>query len=171
MVEVIETVYLTGFMGAGKSAVGAALARRLRRPFVDLDAAIEREAGAPVARLFAERGEREFRRLERRALIFAAGRVGSVVALGGGALLDERNRALVERTGTLVRLDCARAELIRRLNPSRARRPLLAGGALAARVARLQSARRGAYGRADMRVSTTKATPAAVAAEIARRLS
>ena len=164
------SVYLTGFMGTGKTATGRALARRLRRPFVDLDAEIERAAGASVAALFAREGEKAFRRRERAALIMAAGRVGAVVALGGGALLDRRNRALVERTGPLVRLDCSRTELVRRLAKSRARRPLLAGGTLSARIASLAKARAGAYGRATMGVSTTGRSAAAVAAEIARRI-
>ncbi|MDE2490398.1 MAG: hypothetical protein KGM24_06090, partial [Elusimicrobia bacterium] len=75
-------------MGTGKSAVGRALARRLRRPFSDLDAEVERAARAPVAEIFARRGETHFRRLERAALSRAARRRGAVVALGGGALLD-----------------------------------------------------------------------------------
>ncbi len=168
--EEVSTVYLAGFMGVGKSAVGRSLARRLRRPFVDLDAAVEKTAGTTVAEVFARRGEAAFRRLERAALERAAERPGAVIALGGGALLDARNRALVARTGTLVRLTCSRAELVRRLRPHRASRPLLAGGPLAARVAALQKARRAAYAGADLTVSTTGLTAAAVAAKVARRL-
>lgn len=166
----IPNVYLTGFMGTGKSAVGRALARRLRRRFVDLDAAVERSAGLPVAGIFARRGEAAFRRLERAALAKAAARGGAVVALGGGALLDARNRALAARTGTVVRLTCSRRELVRRLRAKRAERPLLAGGPLDARVASLLAARRGAYAGARLTVSTTRITNAAAAAAIARRL-
>jgi len=165
------TVYLTGFMGSGKSAVGRELARVLRRRFVDLDAAVEREAGTSVAALFEKRGEPAFRRLERRALQKVARTGGLVVALGGGALLDKRNLALVERNGILIRLTCSRRELVRRLRPSRASRPLLAGGSLDARVARLLAARKGAHGDALWSVSTTGRTNAAAAALIARRLS
>lgn len=169
MGEVKTNLYLTGFMGVGKSAVGRALARRLRRPFVDLDAAIERRMGSTVADIFERRGETAFRRLERQTLAKAAKRKGVVVALGGGALLDARNRETVRRTGILVRLTCARRELVRRLRPQRARRPLLAGGSLDARVASLAAARRRAYGTADLTVSTTKISNAAAAALIARR--
>ena len=165
------TVYLTGFMGTGKSVVGRALASRLRRPFVDLDAAIERASGADVASLFEKRGEAAFRRLERRALQRTARRGGLVVALGGGALLDKRNLALVEKTGILVKLSCSRRELVRRLKPSRSSRPLLAGGTLDKRVERLLIARRGAHGDAKISVSTTRRSSAAAAALIARRLS
>jgi shikimate kinase len=163
-------VYLTGFMGTGKSAVGRALARRLRRPFTDLDAAVERAEGRSVAEIFARRGEAAFRRLERAALARAAKRGGSVVALGGGALLDPRSRALAAKTGIVVRLTCSRRELVRRLRPRREFRPLLAGGSLDARVARLLAARRGTYGGAHLTVSTTRLTDADAAAAIARRL-
>lgn len=163
------TIYLTGFMGAGKSAVGRELARLLRRPFVDLDAAVEREAGASVAALFARRGEAAFRRLERKALLRAAKRPGAVVALGGGTLLDPRHRAAV-RKGVLVALSCSRAELVRRLRPERDVRPLLAGGSLSARVGKLLAARRAAYSGSDFVVSTTANSAKAAARIIARRL-
>jgi len=171
MAGIRPNVYLTGFMGTGKSAVGKALARILRRPLVDLDSEIERATGRRVAAIFARDGEAAFRRLERRALKRAAARGGAVVALGGGALLDSRNRALVSRTGTLVRLTCARRELLRRLRPERAARPLLAGGRLEERLARLAAARRAAYAGARRTVSTTRRSPDAAAALIARGLA
>jgi len=167
--EVKSNIYLTGFMGVGKSAVGRALARRLRRPFVDLDAAIEREMGSTVADIFARRGEKAFRTLERMALVAVSKKKSVIVALGGGTLLDVRNRKTVAETGILIRLTCTRRELIRRLRPKRAHRPLLAGGSLDERVARLIAARRGAYGKAGLTVSTTKMSNAAAAALIARR--
>jgi shikimate kinase len=166
-----ETVYLTGFMGTGKSVVGRELARRLRRPFVDLDAEIERSAGKSVAALFEERGEKAFRRLESAALRKTAKRRGIVAALGGGALIDKRNLALVERTGVLVKLTCSRRELVRRLRASRLSRPLLSGGLLDDRVRSLLLARKGAHGDATFQVSTTHRSSVLAAALIARRLS
>jgi shikimate kinase len=164
------TVYLTGFMGAGKSVVGKELARLLRRPFVDLDLFIEREAGSSVASLFARRGEAAFRRLERRALLRTAKRSGVIVALGGGTLLNPKNRAVVEKTGLLVNLSCSRAELIRRLRPVREKRPLLAGGSLGARVGKLLAARGASYRGAAWSVSTTVNSPRTAAMMIARRI-
>lgn len=163
------TIYLTGFMGTGKSVVGKELARLLRRPFVDLDLSIERAAGSSVASLFARRGEAAFRKLERKALLRAARRPGVVVALGGGTLLDPRHRAVVKK-GYLVALSCSRAELVRRLGPARASRPLLAGGSLSARVGKLLAERRAAYTGADWKVSTTANSPKAAAMLIARRI-
>jgi shikimate kinase len=170
MAEVKKTVYLTGFMGTGKSSVGRDLARRLRRPFIDLDAEIERVSRRNVPDLFARLGETRFRTLESAALRRVAGK-SAVVALGGGALLSSSNRALAHDTGTIVRLTCARRALLRRLRAQRAARPLLAGGSLEARVRQLIAARRGAYAGADIAVSTTSRSIAAVAAMIVRRLA
>jgi shikimate kinase len=145
----------------------------MRRTFVDLDAAIERASGNSVAELFENRGEKAFRRLESAALRKMAKKKGLVVALGGGALLDERNVLLVKKTGVLVRLTCSRRELVRRLRASRSSRssrPLLSGGLLDDRVRGLLLAREGAHGDATVLVSTTRRSAAAAAAVIARRM-
>jgi shikimate kinase/3-dehydroquinate synthase len=84
-------VVLVGFMGAGKSTVGAEAARLLGRSFVDLDREIEGETALPVPRLFAERGEPAFRELEEELAVEAlAEPVAAVIALGGGAVTSER---------------------------------------------------------------------------------
>jgi shikimate kinase len=165
-----ENVYLTGFMGTGKSVVGKELGRRLRRRFVDLDMLVERAAGSRVAEIFEKKGEKYFRRLERAALLQTAKRKGLVVALGGGALIDKRNLGLIEK-GLLIQLTCSRRELVRRLRASRLTRPILKGGRLDDRVRALLRERRGAHGRARVIISTTKRSTAAVAAVIVRRLS
>jgi len=158
-------------MGTGKSVVGKELGRRLRRRFADLDAVIVEAAGKSVAEIFAKSGEKTFRRLESAALARTAKRKGLVVALGGGALIDKRNLALVEKTGILVKLSCSRRELVRRLKPSRSTRPILAGGSLDDRVRALLRQRKSAHGDAKITISTTNRSTAAVAADIARRLA
>lgn len=103
-----RAVFLTGFMGAGKTSVGAALAQRLRWPFHDLDAAIVERAGRSVAEIFQSSGEAEFRRLESEALAALLGGLHepAVVALGGGTLEQAQNMAAVRRAGgVLVALD------------------------------------------------------------------
>jgi 3-dehydroquinate synthetase/shikimate kinase len=95
---------LAGFMGAGKTTIGAEVAQRLGRPLVDLDGEIERRAGAPVAEVFATQGEAGFRVLEE-AIAGEALQAAppAVIALGGGAVLAERTRALLaERAFTVV---------------------------------------------------------------------
>ena len=162
-------IFLTGFMGSGKTEVGRALARRLRRRFIDLDSRIERSAGRLIPQIF-RRGEAEFRRLESRALRTVCRKRGLVVALGGGALRKAENRRLVSSSGALVSLKCDEAELWRRLKPRAASRPLLDGKRPRLRMKALLRARRGLYAGADLAVSTTRRTPARAASEIAGRL-
>jgi 3-dehydroquinate synthetase/shikimate kinase len=97
---------LAGFMGSGKSRAGAAVAARIGRPFVDLDDEIEERTGATIAALFSERGEAGFRALEEEIAhdVLARGEP-LVVALGGGAVLSERTRTLLEARAFTVLLD------------------------------------------------------------------
>ena len=84
-----QRIALIGFMGAGKTTVGAILAARLGWDFVDTDALIEVRAGAPVAAIFRERGEQAFRDLEADVLAELAQRQRAVIATGGGAPAQE----------------------------------------------------------------------------------
>lgn len=95
---------LIGFMGAGKSTVGAAVAGRIGRAFVDLDREVEGELGMPIDEIFAERGEASFREAEEEVTVEAlAETTTAVIALGGGALGSERVRdSLRERALTVL---------------------------------------------------------------------
>lgn len=117
-------VYLVGMPGAGKSVVGRELAGRLGVPFVDLDAEIERREGKAVAEIFAEVGEDGFRGLEAAALTTASMHDPSVVACGGGVVLEPANRITLRNTGTAVFLDVPIALLRARVRPG-ADRPLI----------------------------------------------
>jgi shikimate kinase len=117
-------VYLVGMAGAGKSTVGRELAGRLGVPFVDLDAEIEREAGASVPEIFRDEGEGAFRALEAAALVKASMEDPSVVACGGGIVLEPANRITLRNTGVAVYLDVPVEELRRRVRPS-SDRPLI----------------------------------------------
>ena len=97
---------LAGFMGSGKSRAGASVAARIGRPFIDLDDEIEERTGATIAELFAERGEAGFRALEAEVAHDVLARGDPVVvALGGGAVLSERTRALLAAHAFTVLLD------------------------------------------------------------------
>ncbi len=117
-------VYLVGMPGSGKSTVGVELARRLGVPFVDLDAGIEAAAGKSVSRIFVEEGEPRFRELEAAALAEAASHDPSVVACGGGVVLEPANRVTLRATGTVVFLSVPLEELRTRVVPA-ADRPLI----------------------------------------------
>jgi shikimate kinase len=117
-------VYLVGMPGAGKSTVGRELAGKLGVPFIDLDAEIEREAGAAVADIFRDEGEPAFRALEAAALVKASMEDPAVIACGGGVVLEPANRITLRNTGVAVYLDVPLEELRRRVAPA-SDRPLI----------------------------------------------
>jgi shikimate kinase len=117
-------VYLVGMPGAGKSVVGRELAGRLGVPFVDLDTEIERGAGMPVSEIFATSGEAAFRALEADELIRASRADPSVVACGGGVVLEPANRITLRNTGIAVYLDVPLERLRARVRPAEDR-PLI----------------------------------------------
>jgi 3-dehydroquinate synthetase/shikimate kinase len=125
-------VVLVGLPGSGKTAVGRRLAARHKAPFVDLDDAIERDAGRRIPEIFADEGETGFRARER-AAIAALGdgdpgaSVTRVVATGGGAVVDPRNRWTLYRRGVVVWLDGRPEVLAQRLRASPHVRPLVQG--------------------------------------------
>jgi shikimate kinase/3-dehydroquinate synthase len=97
---------LAGFMGSGKSRLGAAVAGRLERSLVDLDREIEARTGATIAELFTERGESGFREVEERTALDVLGRAeAAVLALGGGAVLSERTRETLATRAFTVLID------------------------------------------------------------------
>ena len=117
-------VYLVGMPGSGKSTVGREVAGRLGVPFVDLDEEVERRSGATVSQIFASEGEAGFRTLEARALVDASRQDPSVVACGGGVVLEPANRITLRNTGTCVYLDVPLGVLEERVEPA-ADRPLI----------------------------------------------
>lgn len=120
-------IYLTGFMGSGKSTVGPILANVLGASFLDLDAEIAAVAGRRIAQLFDDEGEAAFRRREREALEATAARSETVVATGGGALVQPGAMAWAKRHGTVVYLRVPADALAARLAHARVVRPLMLG--------------------------------------------
>ena len=98
-------IFLTGFMGSGKSAVGQALSDLLGRPFIDLDTRIEAKADRSIPDIITSDGEERFRQLESEALREVMKMGATVIALGGGAILLAENRELISGHGVSVWLD------------------------------------------------------------------
>lgn len=137
-------VFLVGMMGAGKSTVGKALARRLGREFVDCDREIVERTGVPIATIFEIEGESGFRSRESAVLAEFSARRGTVVATGGGAVMAEENRRLMRENGTVVYLHAALDHLHERTRRDGAR-PLLDKGDRRATLAALLEARDAIY--------------------------
>jgi shikimate kinase len=180
MAEVVEpsVVFLTGFMGAGKTTVGRELARTVGWSFVDLDAAIEAKQGKTISQIFSESGEPEFRKLEMqtlRELLDASDPEDPdeepepmVVALGGGVFAQEANRHLIrEHGGKVVYLEVDLPEALRRCEAVKLTRPLLQDEKL---TAELMESRRPFYETADLRVRTDGQLVPAIVQQICSQL-
>ncbi|HZJ25118.1 MAG TPA: 3-dehydroquinate synthase [Anaerolineales bacterium] len=120
-------IFLYGPPGTGKSTVGKILARNLKLPFIDLDRMIEINAGMSITQIMQERGESTFRELELSALKSVSDEKESVIALGGGALLNVENHEVAQKAGKVILLMAELDSLFDRLNEDPDSRPLLAG--------------------------------------------
>ena len=167
---------ITGFMATGKSSVGPIVARRLGWEFIDSDAMIVARAKKPVAQIFADDGETQFRKFEREAIAHLAGDLRrcpqchgpfpSVISTGGGVLADESNCDALKRAGVIICLTARPEVLAARIDRSKTRRPKLteSGKSTLDRVTELMSERADAYARADAQVDTSDLTADQVAA-------
>jgi len=169
-------VFLVGFMGAGKSSVGRALAQQLNWLFEDLDDRIAQQDGRSVPDIFRNSGEAAFRQAEhaalRQVLEDLHGGVARVIALGGGAFAQPANASLLKAAGVpTVFLDASVNELWRRCcsqtNETGAERPLLQDQD---QFRRLYQARRKSYSAASFKIDTELRSLETIAAEIARKL-
>lgn len=120
-------IFLTGYMGAGKTTLGKAFARELGLSFVDLDWYIEERFHQTISQLFAERGEDGFRRLERNMLHEVGDFENVVVSTGGGTPCFFDNMDYMNAQGQTVFLDVDEETLFRRLRVATAQRPILRG--------------------------------------------
>ena len=120
-------IFLTGYMGAGKTTLGKAFARKMNVPFVDLDWYIEERFHKTVGELFTERGETGYRELERNMLHEVAEFENVVISSGGGAPCFFDNMYIIYRVFKTVFLDVHPDVLFRRLRIAKQQRPILQG--------------------------------------------
>jgi shikimate kinase len=171
-----RTVFLVGFMGAGKTTVGRALSVRLGWPFEDLDDRIHAREQRTIEQIFRQSGEAAFRDAEHAALAELLSELSSqprIVALGGGAFVQARNATLLKQAGAFsVFLDAPVEELFRRSGEQEAgeqkvERPLRRSRE---QFLTLFEARRAHYLQASCRIETHAKDVQAVVAEIMARL-
>lgn len=157
-----DKIYLVGFMGAGKTTVARALAKRLDWEAVDIDELIEAREHESIAEIFARRGEAYFRSVERAVLFEQLGPRHRVIATGGGTFADVQNRAAINHDGVSVWLDVPLDRLVARI-PAGGRRPLTADRA---GFERLYYQRRTAYEQAHKRLDAGRAGVDALVEEL-----
>lgn len=165
-----RNLVLIGARASGKTAVGEALARRLKRPFVDLDQVLVAEAGRSIAEIVAQEGWPGFRRREKELVARYARRPGQVLAPGGGAVLDPENVALLREHGLVIWLTATPERLRERLRQdqgSQAFRPSLTGADPAAEMAQVLAEREPLYrAAAHLVVDTSSLTVSQVVEKI-----
>ena len=140
------SLILEGFMGCGKSRVGALLAGRLSLPFMDTDALIEKRQSESIAGIFESVGEEAFRQMETSILYgLWLSDAEAVISLGGGTPVRAANKGVIKRLGRVIYLRASADVLIRRLENGMDERPMLKGHDLHERVRALLNEREDAY--------------------------
>jgi len=166
----VQSIFLVGPMGSGKTAVGRQLASRLGLPFADSDAEIESRTGVDIAYIFEREGEEGFRVRERDVIDALTATAGIVLATGGGAILLAVNRERLAARGTVVFLDTTIDQQLARTRRSQ-HRPLLATVDRRAKLEELMRERDPLYRSiAKITVRTDGRAAAAVAADIEKAL-
>ena len=156
-------------MGAGKTTVGKKLSKRLGYFFIDTDREIEKEQGCSISEIFKYAGEICFRDLETNMLQQLQSKQNLVIATGGGMVMRQENRNLMQNLGTRVYLKVGLEELIRRLKKDK-KRPLLQEARPIQRITEMLEQRKSIYEEAECIVDTTDLSPQQMVSEIIRKL-
>lgn len=166
-----QNIYLTGFMGTGKSTIGRELAKSLGKKFIDMDEYIQKQQGKSVKEIFEEHGESFFREKEMEAAKELASEQGRIIATGGGTILNNDIRKLFTDTGLIICLFTDQDQLVQRLQRS-SKRPMIKGSEeeVRERVDKLMQERQDVYSSFSIRVNTTNLTPQEVSKKIIKTL-
>ncbi len=141
-----RNIFITGFMGTGKSTIAHTLSNKMGKKCIDIDSIIENREGKPIVNIFNEEGESYFRKLEKEVLKEILKKKNLIVATGGGTLLDEENFQLAQKNGIIVLLK-ARPEVIFNRLKKENTRPLLSGENMLEKIICLMNKRKKQYSR------------------------
>jgi shikimate kinase len=161
----MKNIYLVGFMGTGKTSVGKILAEKLKKEFVEMDAIIEQKEGNDIPEIFAQKGERHFRNLERKLLEELAARRDLVVSCGGGLVCDQENLDTLKASGTVFSLSASIPVIYERISQS-THRPLLNVENPLQKIESLLRQRLPYYQKAGHLIDTDEYTPSEIADKI-----
>ena len=167
-IDTSDIIAIIGFMGSGKSTIGARLASRLKMEFVDLDEAISEEAGKSIRDIFEVDGEEVFRELEQEALRDQLERGGKVISCGGGIVLRDGNIKLMRERCRVFFLQISEEKALQRLMEDEGERPLLDVRDRGKKVIELMSIRADRYLRAaHVVIEADRKEPEEIVEEIA----
>lgn len=161
----MNNIYLVGFMGTGKTSVGKELARKKKRPFVDLDELIELREERLIADIFAKDGEPYFRRLETQVLKEVSKEKKLVVACGGGIVTNTQNIKIMKESGVIICLTASPKVILKRTSGC-VHRPLLNVKEREKQVSQLLKMRAPYYAQADKTIDTSLLSLKEVVAKI-----
>ena len=160
-----KIIYLTGFMGSGKSTIGPILANTIGWEFFDLDQVIEQKSGMKVTEIFEKEGEEYFREFERNTLSELTNHDKAIIALGGGTVTDQKNIDLIKKSGKLIYLKVSPESAYLRLRFKRDRPVLTRDGTVNLgkdefinKINRLLEFRKKYYEQADITIDTDNST-------------
>jgi len=170
-------IYLTGFMGSGKSTITPILANTLGYKSIDIDKEIENKTQKNIAAIFSEMGEEYFRAIERSILQEISKLDGYVISLGGGTIADPSNFSIIKSTGILIYLKSSPEQIYKRMK-NKTDRPLLrinedADGndeLLRSKIMKLLEMREVFYNQAEIIISTDENNIGKTVDEIVRSL-
>ena len=147
-----KSLVLTGMMGVGKSTIGRLIAKRLKIKFIDVDKIIEKKEKKTIKRIFEDNGEKYFRKLEEKTTLKILKNNNTVIALGGGAFINNEIRQKVLSSCVSVWLKVDLDKLIKRYNKND-RRPLLNKKKLNTDVKRIYQSRKKIYSLANFKIN------------------
>jgi shikimate kinase/3-dehydroquinate synthase len=170
----MNNLIITGFSGTGKSLVAKEVARRLNWDFLDTDVEIVKQTRKPIAEIFRQDGESKFRELEWETIRKACQQRQTIIAIGGGAIVDPQNYELLAKTGLIVCLEAKPETIYERLfqkavhSPETEVRPLLATDNPLEHIRQLKASRQPSYAKADWAIHTDGLSVSEVAEEMIR---
>jgi len=166
----VRPVFLCGMMGAGKSTIGKKLAEELNVPFMDLDDLIEKSEGMSIPEIFNQKGEKTFRKIERKQTINIAGNAKGIISLGGGTLQNQQIVDHLKIHGWLIFIDTPKKKILQRLQHSEGRPMLESDKEISNRINSLFDERMKYYEQAHFTVKTDEKSVDETITEIIKRL-
>lgn len=161
----MKNIYLVGFMGTGKTAVGKILAKSLDKEFVEMDAVIEAREGSEVVDIFAKKGEAYFRKLEKGLLKELSTKKDLVISCGGGLICDQENLKRLKETGVVFALTASVSAIYQRTK-EHTHRPILNVEDPQKKIEELLKGRAPYYAQAQHSIDTDNLFPEEIADKI-----